>query len=155
MSLGSKRRYCRLVGQVDDNTRLPHLGGVYAQVSLLTKCREAESCSPTYAGCNPVCKQTAPPCARSLQPHVSRLQPYILSQVSLLMLRHEEEAVEHGRALNLASVTAVRQDAKVTARIVVHAGERHTIRITVEHKADADRWFELLTAHSPLLTPHA
>ena len=69
------------------------------------------------------------------------------------MLRHEEEPTGSGRALDLAHVTAVRQDAKVAGRIVVHAGERHMIRLTAEDTEDVGRWLALLTTHSPRLTP--
>ena len=48
-----------------------------------------------------------------------------VSRVALVMLRQQAEPAESGRALDLATVTGVRLDGKVAARVLVQARQTH------------------------------
>lgn len=69
-----------------------------------------------------------------------------ISRVMLFMLRHEGDADEAGRALDLAEVGDVRLDPKVAARVMVQAGA-HKLLLTAETQKEAVRWLQQLRNH--------
>ena len=72
-------------------------------------------------------------------------------RVDLVILRNAGMSIERGRTINLAEVTSLTRDAKVPARVMLHASRRRKLTLRAESPADAERWLDALRAHTPAI----